>query len=181
VPEEGRTVTHASWPGPARKIDKPTPERDELLAEVLRQLGLEFAGFGIALVALLALLALAGCVTRVSFDVPLHDGTHASGSYFSTKAQKWALTIDPTTHAVTATVNADTPTGWSGQDAGAFAQGLLTGAGSAIGAGISAAAGKPPTPPIVVRPPAPAPVPAPLPPVPAPLPPFPRALESPEP
>jgi hypothetical protein len=148
-------VTQASWPGPARKPEPRRPERDTLLAEApLRQLGLEFAGFGVALVFLLGLLALAGCVTRVSFDVPLHDGTHASGSYFSTKSQKWALTIDPTTHDVTATVNADTPTGWSGQDAAAFAQGILTGAGSAIGAGISAAAGKPPTPPIIRVPPA---------------------------
>jgi hypothetical protein len=146
-------MNRSSWPGPARKLHKPPPEPDELMAECLRHLAKEFAGFGLALALLLALLAIAGCVTRVSFDVPLRDGTHASGSYFSTKAQKWALTIDPTTHAVTATVNADTPSGWSGQDAAAFAQGLLTGAGSAIGAGISAAAGKPPTPPIVVRPP----------------------------
>jgi hypothetical protein len=54
-------VTHAPWPGPARKPTPPPPESDELLAEVLRQLGLEFAGFGIALAVLLALLAIAGC------------------------------------------------------------------------------------------------------------------------
>jgi hypothetical protein len=80
--------------------------------------------------------------------------------------------FDPSTHLPTGSVNADTPTGWSGQDAGAFAQGLLTGAGSAIGAGISAAAGKPPTPPIIRVPPTP---------VPAPLPPFPSLAPGPTP
>lgn len=125
------------------------------------------------LFAFLILVALAGCVTRVTATVPLADGRTASMSYFSTKAQKWVWGFDPSTHLPTGAVNADTPTGWSGQDAGAFAQGLLTGAGSAVGAGISAAAGKPPTPPIIRAPPVP---------VPAPLPPFPPAmLESPGP
>jgi hypothetical protein len=126
----------------------------------------EFVGLALVVAALLAPVSLAGCVTRVGFDVPLPDGTHASGSYFSTKAQKWSLSIDPTTHAVTAAVNADTPTGWSGRDAGAFAQGILTGAGSAIGAGISASAGRPPPPPIVDLPPPVVVVPPPPPPPP---------------
>jgi hypothetical protein len=110
-------------------------------------------------IAVLALLAfpLAGCVTRVDFDHRLADGGEISAHYFSTKSQKWAFGVDPATHLPTASINADTPSGWSGQDAGAFAQGILTGAGSAIGAGISAAAGKPPAPPIVVKPAVPGP------------------------
>lgn len=101
----------------------------------------------------IAIGLLGGCMTRVTATVPLADGRTASMTYFSTKAQKWVWGFDPSTHLPTGSVNADTPTGWSGQDAGAFAQGILTGAGSAIGAGISAAAGKPPTPPIIRVPP----------------------------
>jgi predicted small lipoprotein YifL len=54
-------MTPASWPGTARKPDKPPHEADALLAELMRNVGLEFAGFGLALAVLLALLALAGC------------------------------------------------------------------------------------------------------------------------
>jgi hypothetical protein len=103
-------------------------------------------------------LLLGGCVTRVAIQAPLPDGRVASVNYFSTKAQKWILGVDPVTHMPTASINADTPTGWTGAEAGAFAQGILTGAGAAIGTGIAAGAGKPPGVPVPVVPkPAPPP------------------------
>jgi hypothetical protein len=63
-------------------------------------------------------LLLGGCVTRVAIQAPLPDGRVASVNYFSTKAQKWILGVDPVTHMPTASINADTPTGWTGAEAG---------------------------------------------------------------
>lgn len=54
-------MIRAPWPGPARKPYQPPPERDELMAECLRAVGLEFACFACVVAAVLAVVALAGC------------------------------------------------------------------------------------------------------------------------
>jgi hypothetical protein len=87
-------VTQASWPGPARKPEPRRPERDTLLAEALRQLGIEFAGFGLALVFLLGLLALAGCAVTQADCTNLAQGVcKISGTRFLTDS---AITLDAT-------------------------------------------------------------------------------------
>jgi hypothetical protein len=78
-------VTQASWPGPARKPEPRRPERDALLAEALRQLGIEFAGFGVAL---------AGCATTTADCTNLAQGVcKISGTRFLTDS---AITLDAT-------------------------------------------------------------------------------------
>jgi hypothetical protein len=61
VPEEGKPVTRAPWPGTAREPPPPAPLPDDLVADVIRQLAHEFGAFAVAAAVLLALLALAGC------------------------------------------------------------------------------------------------------------------------